>query len=149
MDLSSGSDFDDDEDPDKIEVPGKFSLYCNGSRQPNHLQSHFNLGGGRDLATAVVYAKSSSMGQLSTASKPVSSISTQGNQMRTSTVTTAGVTTALPQTAKMSNAGGKCDTLTNMSMGMTTFSNTATNYDMKKNMSLSQQGKKIVDFLFL
>lgn len=24
LDISSGSDFDDDEDPDKIEVPGKF-----------------------------------------------------------------------------------------------------------------------------
>lgn len=28
VDISSGSDFDDDEDPDKIEVPGNFSLYC-------------------------------------------------------------------------------------------------------------------------
>lgn len=35
LDLSSGSDFDDDEDPDKIEVPG----------------------GGRDLATAVSFSK--------------------------------------------------------------------------------------------
>lgn len=25
-DLSSGSDFDDDEDPDKIEVPGMFNI---------------------------------------------------------------------------------------------------------------------------
>lgn len=27
LDISSGSDFDDDEDPDKIEVPGMFKCY--------------------------------------------------------------------------------------------------------------------------
>ncbi|XP_055700314.1 protein strawberry notch isoform X4 [Phlebotomus papatasi] len=41
IDESSGSDFDDDEDPDKIEVPG----------------------GGKDLETAVIYAKNSQKGQ--------------------------------------------------------------------------------------
>lgn len=79
------------------------------------------------------------MNQLSTISKPVNTL---GNQMRTSTVTTAGLTTGLPQTAHISNAGGKSVSSTNMSMGMITNSNTSANYDMKTSMSLSQQGKK-------
>ncbi|XP_031633678.1 protein strawberry notch isoform X2 [Contarinia nasturtii] len=51
LDISSGSDFDEDEDPDKIEVPG----------------------GGRDLATAVNYAKQSSLGSSLTTTQSNSS----------------------------------------------------------------------------
>lgn len=45
----SGSDFDDDEDPDKIEVPGKFLLLL---IVLVYFKCIFVLGGGKDLATA-------------------------------------------------------------------------------------------------
>lgn len=47
LDNLSGSDFDDDEDPDKIEVPGKKKkrIFC-------HKLTTHNIGGGKDLASA-------------------------------------------------------------------------------------------------
>lgn len=74
LDMSSGSevDFDDDEDPDAIEVPGRFNdlfktyyLYILTTILIEFLFCACvccGTGGGRDLATAVSFAKQSSLG---------------------------------------------------------------------------------------
>lgn len=48
MEESSGSDFDDDEDPDKIQVPGKFVAFSFCGSNSFHLL----LGGGMNLSAA-------------------------------------------------------------------------------------------------
>lgn len=74
------------------------------------------------------------MNKITTTASPVSTL---GNQIATSTVTTK----AIPQSTQVPNASGKNVASTNMSMGMTTNSNASGNYDMKmSNMSMSQQG---------
>lgn len=119
VELSSGSDFDDDEDPDEIEVPGKsyFLYFLRKSLtfarvfqygRPTIQQistklwprQHFkifffafNLGGGKDLATAMVFGSKNqaNKGQNSTGSSIVTSTAT----LPTATTTTAG--RSLPQ----------------------------------------------------
>lgn len=69
VDLSSGSDFDEDEDPDQIGVPGKCSDAAAQSNEHYWFAASadlFNIfsrftGGGKDLETAVVYAKNSTL----------------------------------------------------------------------------------------
>jgi hypothetical protein len=60
---SSGSEFDEDDDPDKIEVPGKFQilhllLYLE-LNIINMLHHFFSSGGGKDLAAAAAYVLNS------------------------------------------------------------------------------------------
>lgn len=49
IDESSGSDFDDDEDPDKIQVPGKL---CKCIFHYYFVLLLYSVGGGKDLAAA-------------------------------------------------------------------------------------------------
>lgn len=66
MEYSSGSDFDDDEDPDKIEVPGEFFTIISIPKKVEFLYGNINsefanfkirLGGGKDLATSAEFGK--------------------------------------------------------------------------------------------
>lgn len=76
LDISSGSDFDDDEDPDKIEVPGMHqNVNPQISTKNLHVATFFFSGGGRDLATAVSFAKQSNLNSsLSTNNQSNSSV---------------------------------------------------------------------------
>lgn len=87
VDDSSGSDFDDDDDPDKIEVPG----------------------GGRDLQTAVIYAKNSSHNNKNSLLLPSATSSTFNS-------TSTAANTAMAQST--ANANAKMNTV-----GMAGFSN--------------------------
>ncbi|XP_055854464.1 protein strawberry notch isoform X4 [Episyrphus balteatus] len=86
VDDSSGSDFDDDDDPDKIEVPG----------------------GGRDLQTAVTYAKNSSHNNKNSLllSSATSSTLSSSTASASTTKTMAQSANTKINTAGMSYLGG-------------------------------------------